>query len=92
MAVIIFAALTGKVLPLISIPCASLVALLVVGMAMCMGGISQIDASCRWTSPLAIIGYLLGAAILVIIISAIIGWKLPLISGETRAVAAAGTY
>ena len=89
-AVIVFAALNGKALPLISTSRASLVALLVVGMAMCMGGIGQVGASGRWASPLAIIGYLLGAAILVIIISAFVGWKPPLISGETRAVAAVG--
>ena len=89
-AVIVFAALTGKTLPLISTPRASLIALLVVGMAMCMGGIGQVGASGRWASPLAIIGYLLGAAILVIIVSAFIGWKLPLISGESQAVAAVG--
>lgn len=89
-AVIVFAALTGKMLPLISNPRASLVALLVVGMAMCMGGIGQVGASGRWASPLAIIGYLLGATILIIIISAFAGWKLPLIAGETQAVAAVG--
>jgi hypothetical protein len=89
-AVIVFAALNGKPLPLISTPRASLSALLVVGMAMCMGGIGQVAASGRWVSPLAIVGYLLGAAILVIIISAFAGWKLPLIATQTQAVAAVG--
>ena len=90
MEVIIIAALTGKALLLISTPHASLPALLVIGIAMCMGGIGKVGASGRCTSPLAIIGYFLGAAILVIIISTFIGWKLPLISGETKAVAATG--
>ena len=89
-AVIVVAALSGKTLPLIGSPRASLVALLVVGMAMCMGGIGQVGASGRWGSPLAIIGYLLGTTILIIIISAFAGWKLPLIAGETQAVAAVG--
>ena len=89
-AVIVFTTLAGKTLPLIGSPHASLVALLVVGMAMCMGGIGQVGASGRWGSPMAIVGYLLGAAILLIIISAFAGWKLPLISGETQSVAAVG--
>jgi len=88
--VIVFAALTGKMLPLIGSPRASLIALLIVGMAMCIGGIGQVGASGRWASPLAILGYLLGATILIIIISSFAGWKLPLIAGETQAVAAVG--
>ena len=39
---------------------------------------------------LAIAGYLLGAAILVVILSVFTGWKLPLIQSETQAVAAVG--
>jgi hypothetical protein len=89
-AIIVFAALTGKVLPLIASPRASLIALLVVGMAMCAGGIGQVGVSGRWASPLAILGYVLGALILIIIISAFTGWKLPLITTETQAVAAVG--
>jgi hypothetical protein len=89
-AVIVFAALTGKTLPMISSPRASLVALLIIGMVMCMGGIGQVGASGRWGSPLAILGYLLGATILIVILSAFAGWKLPLIAGETQSVAAVG--
>jgi len=88
---IVFAALTGKTLPLIGSPRASLVALLVVGMTMCVGGIGQVGASGRWASPLAILGYLLGATILIIILSAFAGWKLPLIAGETQSIAAVGS-
>jgi hypothetical protein len=87
-AVIVFASLTGRQLPLIGTPRAALIALLIIGMAMCTGGIGQVSASGRWTSPLAILGYLLGAAILLVILSAFTGWKLPLINTETQAVAA----
>lgn len=87
---IVFAALTGKTLPLIGSPRASLIALLIVGMAMCVSGIGQVGASGRWASPLAIVGYLLGTTILIIIVSALFGWKLPLIVGETQAIAAVG--
>jgi hypothetical protein len=89
-AVIVYASLTGRKLPLIGSPRASLIALLVVGMAMCTGGIGQVGASGRWTSPLAIAGILLGVSILVVILSVFAGWKLPLIAGETQAVAVVG--
>ena len=87
---IIYATLMGKSLPLVSSPRGALIALLIVGMATCMGGIGQVAASGRWASPLAIVGYLLGAAILVVIASPFTGWKLPLVQGETQAVAAVG--
>jgi hypothetical protein len=57
-------------------------------MAACMGGIGQVGASGRWASPLAIAGYLLGAAILVVFIAALAGWKLPFVQNDTQAVAA----
>lgn len=87
---IVFAAQAGRSLLFISTPHASLIALLVVGMAMCMGGIGQVGASGRWISPLAILGYLLGAAILMIIVAGLAGWKLPLITGEKQAIIAVG--
>ena len=85
---IAFATAAGKTLPLITGPRAALIALLVVGMAACMGGIGQVGASGRWTSPLAILGYLLGALILLIIIAAFTGWKLPLIQNDIQSVIA----
>ncbi len=87
-ALIVSAALAGKTLPLISGPKAALLALLVVGMAMCSGGIGQVGASGRWASPLAITGYILGALLLVVIAAGLFGWKLPLVQDERQAVAA----
>ncbi len=85
---IVYATLAGKTLPLISGPRAALIALLVVGMAACMGGIGQVGASGRWASPLAIAGHLLGVVILIVVASAFTGWKLPWVHSETQAVAA----
>ena len=85
---IVFFTLTGKRLPLITTPRAALIALVVVGMIACSGGIGQVSLSGRWGSPLAILGYLLGAAIGFVAISAFAGWRLLLITGETQAVAA----
>ncbi|PKO00415.1 MAG: hypothetical protein CVU42_04385 [Chloroflexi bacterium HGW-Chloroflexi-4] len=89
-AVIVFAAIYEKNLPLISTPRASLIALLVVGMAMCMGGIGQVGISGRWASPLAFVGMVLGIILLVIIISGLAGWKLPLIANQIQAIKAVG--
>lgn len=85
---IVYATLAGKTLPLISGPRAALIALLIIGMIACTGGIGQVGASGRWLSPLAIAGYLLGAAILVVFIAAFAGWKLPLVHNDTQAVLA----
>ncbi len=88
-AAIVYAGLTGKTLPLVSGTHGTIIALLIVGLAMCAFGIMQVSASGRWASPLAILGYLLGAVTLTVIISPLTGWKLPLIQSEMQAVAAA---
>ncbi len=87
---IVFATLTGRNLPLIGSPRSSLVAILIIGLAMCAPGIVQVAASGRWASPLAILGYVLGGLILMIILSAFAGWKLPMVYGDTQAVTAVG--
>ena len=90
-AIIIYGALAGRQLPMINSTRGSLVALLVIGLALCaLGGIGQVGASGRWASPLAIAGHLLGVLLLVVFISAFAGWKLPFIAGEKQAVAAVG--
>jgi hypothetical protein len=86
---IIYAVLIGQSLPLVSTPRAALIGLLILGMAMCgLGGIGQVGASGRWASPLAIVGYFLGAAILAVIVSAFTSWRIPLIQNDLQAVAA----
>ncbi len=91
MAWIIFATLAGRSLPLISGPRLALIAVLIVGMAACaLGGIGQVGASGHWAWPLAILGYLLGAAILLVALAGLFGWKLPLVASTAEAVAMAG--
>lgn len=88
-AVIVYAGVTGRTLPLVNDARGALIALLVVGMAMCaMGGISQVGVSGKWASPVAILGYLVGAAILIVAISVFAGWKLPYIAGDREAIIA----
>ena len=85
---IIYTHQTGKALPFISGSRATLVALFIVGFAMCAFGIMQVAESGRWASPMAIVGYLLGAIILVVFISTLTGRNLPLIQNDNQAVIA----
>ena len=85
---VVYTTLAGKSLPLISGPRSALIALLILGMAACTSGIGQTAASGRWLAPIAIAGYLMGVAILVIIGSALVGVRLPWIQNEMQAVTA----
>ncbi len=60
----------------------------VVGMAMCTGGIGQVAARGEWAHPLAILGYVLGALILVVVGAALLGIDLPLIDSPRAALIA----
>ncbi len=85
---LVVATLTGKKIPLISSERVALIVLVVIGMAMCASGIGRVAASGQWTHPLAILGYLVGALILVVAISNLIGISLPLVSTTRQAVLA----
>lgn len=82
-------ALRGNSLPLISNLKVSVAIVLVLGFAMCaQGGLGYVGAAGQWTHPLAIVGYILGAAILVVAGAAFFGFKLPLIAGPSQALIA----
>lgn len=73
-----FTVLTGRKVPLLSTDRAVLLAFVVIGMIMCaQGGISRVAASGAWLHPFTILGYLLGAAIIVIGIAALSGKIIP---------------
>jgi hypothetical protein len=77
-ALLAFAFFTGKKLPLLANDRAALLAFVVVGMLMCsQGGIGRMSASGAWLHPLSILGYVLGAAIIVIGIAALFGRHIP---------------
>lgn len=88
-AAITFAA-RGEVRSPITIgPKAGLIAVLVVGFAMCtLGGSGQVAASGRWLSPGAIVGSTLGVTILGVGVAGLAGWRLPLIQTPKDAVTA----
>jgi hypothetical protein len=84
-AAVVFVAATGKKVPMLSNPRTAMVAVLVLGMAMCTSGIGRVAAIQQWTHPLAILGYLLGALIFVIGLGTIFGWRLPVIQSDAQA-------
>ena len=83
---IVFIAVTGKKVLVLSNTRVAMGAILVLGIAMCSSGIGRVAAIQQWTHPLAILGYLLGALILVIGLGIIFGWKLPYIQSDAQAI------
>jgi len=79
--------LAGNTLPLLDTPRSALIAVLVLGMVACSGGIGQVGASGRWDGPLAITGYLLGVGILLTFAAGLFGWNLFQIEDTAQAVA-----
>lgn len=65
-----------------------LVVLTFVGMAICSAGIGQVAARGDWAHPLSIVGYVIGALILVIVGAAVFGVNLPLIDSPRAALIA----
>lgn len=78
-------ALTGAKVPLLSNLRVSLIVFIALGMAMCATGIGRVAATGQWTHPLSIIGYILGALILVIAVATFFNVNLPLIADGKQA-------
>jgi hypothetical protein len=77
-ALLVLAVLTGRKVPVLSSDRAALLGLVVIGMAICsQAGIGKVAASGAWLHPFSILGYLLGAAIIVIGIAALFGKNIP---------------
>ncbi len=77
-ALLVFAVLTGRKVPLLATDRAALLTLVVIGIIMCtQGGISKVAANHAWLHPFSILGYLLGAAIVLIGIVALFGKNIP---------------
>ena len=85
-AAVVFIAVTGKKVPVISNTRVAMIVLLLLGMAMCTSGIGRVAAIQQWMHPLSILGYLLGALILVIGLATTFGLKLPYIQSDIQAI------
>jgi hypothetical protein len=93
--ILVLAVLAGAVLliilkgikfPLLSNPKVALSILIVLGITICsQGGIGRIAAVGNWTHPQAILGYLLGTAILLVAASVFFNFKLPFVAGQQQA-------
>lgn len=88
-AAVTFIGATGRKVPVLSNVRIDIILLVILGMAMCtQGGIGRIAATGEWAHPQAIIGYLLGAAILLAATSVFVGWKLPFLQNDQQALIA----
>lgn len=88
-AAVVFIGATGKKVPLHSNVRVDIVLLVILGMSICtQAGIGRIAATGQWSHPLAVVGYILGGAILLITLAVFIGWKLPFIQSDQQALIA----
>ena len=84
-AALVFVTLKGVSLPLLSNLKVNLGILIVLGMSICtQGGIGRIAASGQWMHPLAIVGYILGASILILAVCVFFNINLPFLSSPQQ--------
>ncbi len=83
---VIFITLRDVSLPLLSNLKVNLVILLILGIGICsQGGIGRIAATGEWSHPLTIIGYILGASILVLSAIVLFNINLPFLASQQQA-------
>lgn len=88
-AAVVFIGATGRRVPLLSNIRVDIALLVLLGLAICtQAGIGRIAATGQWSHPQAILGYILGGAILLITLFVFAGWKLPLIQNDQQALIA----
>ena len=88
-AAVVFIGATGKKVPVLSNVRVDVILLVLLGMGICtQAGIGRIAATGEWSHPLAIVGYILGATILIVATSVFVGWKLPFIQNDQQALIA----
>ncbi len=86
---LVFMVLTGRDVPIVGNGAGALVALGLIGIAMCtMSGIGTAQATLGWTHPLTIVGSILGVAALLVVALPLFGVHLPLIPDTRSAVLA----
>ncbi len=65
-----------------------LIVLTLVGMAACTAGIGQVATRGEWLHPLSLVGYVLGALVLLITVAGVFSINLPLIDSTRAALVA----
>lgn len=66
----------------------ALVAVTLVGMAVCSVGIGRVAAQGAWLHPLSMLAYVIGALILAVVVAALMGRPLPLVDSTRAAIIA----
>lgn len=75
---LVYAVLTRKRVPILNTDRSALLGFIVIGMAICSQiGIGRVSASGAWAHPISIVGYLLGAAIVLTGLAALFGKPIP---------------
>lgn len=86
---LVFLVLTGRDVPIVGNGAGALLALGIIGLAMCtLGGIGTVQGTLGWTHPLTIIGSILGVLALLVVALPLFGVQLPLIADTRSAVLA----
>ena len=86
---LVFMVLTGRDVPIVGNEAGALLALGLIGIAMCtLGGIGSVQGTLGWTHPLTIIGSILGVAALLVVALPLFGVRLPLVADIRSAVLA----
>ncbi len=86
---LVFMILTGRDVPVVGNGSGALLALGIIGMAMCtLSGIGTVQSTLGWTHPLTIAGSILGVAALLVVALPLLGVHLPLIADTRSAVLA----
>jgi hypothetical protein len=71
---LVFMILTGRDVPIVGNGAGALLALGLIGIAMCtMSGIGSVQGTLGWTHPLTIIGSILGVAALLVVVLPLLG-------------------
>ncbi len=82
---LVFMVLTGRDVPIVGNGAGALLALGVIGIAMCaLSGIGSVQSTFGWGHPLTILGSILGVLAVLIVALPLLGVQLPLVA-DTRA-------
>ena len=84
---LVFLILTGRNVPIVGNGAGALLALGIIGIAMCtLSGIGTVQGTLGWTHPLTIVGSILGVLALLVVALPLLGVQLPLIADTRSAV------
>jgi hypothetical protein len=86
---LVFMVLTGRDVPIVGNGAGALLALGLIGIALCtLGGIGTVQSTLGWTHPLTILGSILGVAALLVVVLPLLGVHLPMMPDTRSAVLA----